>query len=116
MTNKRTAIPKALRQAVWLKTCGPVYEHKCYVKWCENKINPFNFECGHNIPFKHDGETTIENLFAICSLCNKSMGADFTIDQFSDIKIKVQLNDKHKNKPITNQNQMKRWYSCFICS
>ena len=34
-------IPKALREQIWLKYFGPVFENKCYINWCKNKINVF---------------------------------------------------------------------------
>ena len=77
-------IPLALKQNVWLKTNGQNFECKCYVKWCLNKITPFTFEAGHNVPFSKGGLTNIDNLFPICSTCNKSMGNRFTIDEFSE--------------------------------
>ncbi len=43
MTRKAN-IPKAIREQVWLKTCGRVYEHKCYVHWCQNKMTVFDFQ------------------------------------------------------------------------
>jgi 5-methylcytosine-specific restriction endonuclease McrA len=79
---KKQLIPKSLRKEVWLNSFGKVYDHKCSIEWCTNTIDVFNFECGHNIPESKNGETTIKNLVAICSLCNKSMGNKYTIDQF----------------------------------
>ncbi len=35
---KRKPIPKALREQVWLKDCGRVFDHKCNVKWCKNNV------------------------------------------------------------------------------
>ena len=46
-------------------------------------ITPFNFEVGHNIPESKGGATDINNLRPICSKCNRSMGDDYTIDEFS---------------------------------
>lgn len=47
---KKTKIPKALREQVWLTWCGHVFDHKCLVEWCSNTITPFIYEVGHNIP------------------------------------------------------------------
>jgi 5-methylcytosine-specific restriction endonuclease McrA len=77
-------IPLALKQNVWLKTNGQKFKGRCYVKWCNNRLTPFTFEAGHNIPFSKGGKTTIDNLFPICSTCNKSMGNRFTIEEFSE--------------------------------
>ncbi len=80
---KRRPIPKALREQVWIKTCGRVFDSKCYVKWCTNKISVYDYEVGHNIPHSKGGEDTIDNLYAICSRCNRSMNDNYTIDEFS---------------------------------
>lgn len=79
------AIPKALRQQVWLKYIGEKFQHKCIIEWCQNKITVFNFDCGHNVPFSKGGETTLENLRPICSNCNKSMSDTHTIDEWNKI-------------------------------
>lgn len=26
------------------------FSHKCYINWCTNKINVFDFHVGHDIP------------------------------------------------------------------
>ena len=36
-------IPKALREQVWLKYNSERYKSKCYINWCINIINVFNF-------------------------------------------------------------------------
>jgi 5-methylcytosine-specific restriction endonuclease McrA len=76
-------VPKPLREQVWLRTCGEVYNRKCAVTWCTNTMTPFNFEAGHIIPESKGGETHIDNLLPICAQCNKSMGNRFTIHEFS---------------------------------
>lgn len=82
---KKTKIPKALREQVWLTWCGHVFDHKCLVEWCSNTITPFIYEVGHNIPESKGGTTKIDNLRPICSSCNKSMGNNYTIDEFSEV-------------------------------
>lgn len=80
---KKEAIPRALREQVWLKTFGQVYKHKCNVSWCRNEITVFDFHMGHNIPESKGGVTTIENLQPICSRCNLSMGDSYSIDEWN---------------------------------
>jgi 5-methylcytosine-specific restriction endonuclease McrA len=82
---KKVKIPKALREQVWLTWCGHVFDHKCLVAWCSNTITPFIYEVGHNIPESKGGTTKIDNLRPICSSCNKSMGNNYTIDEFSEV-------------------------------
>ena len=82
---KRTAIPKALREEVWRKYIGTQYESKCTIVWCTNKITPFDYEVGHNIPHSKGGTNSVDNLRPICSRCNKSMSDDYTIDQWNEL-------------------------------
>jgi 5-methylcytosine-specific restriction endonuclease McrA len=78
-------IPKALREQVWLIYCGETFKNKCKVTWCENLMTPFNFETGHDVPECKGGKTDIDNLRPICSSCNRSMGSQYTIDEFSEL-------------------------------
>jgi 5-methylcytosine-specific restriction endonuclease McrA len=78
-------IPKALKEQVWLTYNGPQFACKCHIAWCKNVITPFTFETGHNIPESKGGTLDIANLRPICSKCNKSMGDEYTIDEFSRI-------------------------------
>jgi 5-methylcytosine-specific restriction endonuclease McrA len=80
---KKATIPKALREQVWRTWVGKKFEHKCLVIWCENIINVFNFETGHNVPESKGGTLNIDNLRPICAKCNRSMGDEYTIDEFS---------------------------------
>lgn len=79
----KAKIPKALREQVWLKYNKRVYDSKCYIGWCNNKINVYDFEVGHNIPESKGGLTIIENLRPICSRCNKSMSDSYSIDEWN---------------------------------
>ena len=76
-------IPKALREQIWLRDIGKKYEGKCRITWCENKISVFDFQCGHDVPESHGGETILENLVPICSRCNLSMSNTYTIKQWN---------------------------------
>jgi len=80
---RKQSIPKALREQVWLVHMGKVFESKCKVTWCENRINAFDFQCGHNIPESKGGKTTIQNLIPICGRCNLSMGDQYSIDEWN---------------------------------
>ena len=78
-------MPKALREHVWKVYFGDSFSHKCWVNWCENIVTPFTFEVGHNVPRSKGGTDNLDNLRPICSSCNKSMGNQYTIDEFSDL-------------------------------
>lgn len=81
--NLKARIPASLKSAVWLKYNGQKFSATCYVSWCPNNINVFNFEAGHDIPESKGGATNIDNLKPICACCNKSMGNKYTIYEFS---------------------------------
>ena len=80
---KKKKIPKALSEQVWISRMGHQFEGKCRVTWCKNRINAFDYECGHNVPESKGGKTTLDNLIPICARCNRSMGDSYTIDEWS---------------------------------
>jgi HNH endonuclease len=71
---KRT-IPKTLKINVWNHYIGKeIGSSKCMC--CQqSEIIQGHFEAGHVISERDGGTRTIANLRPICSLCNKSMGA-----------------------------------------
>ena len=73
MSKNKQKIPKSVRVAVWNTYIGNNIKGKCYVG-CGEEITVNNYECGHIISEKNNGEVTIQNLRPICSTCNKSMG------------------------------------------
>lgn len=82
---KKKAIPSALREAVWIKKCGRVFDHKCNIHWCPNTMTAYDFQAGHNVPESKGGPTNIDNLIPICGRCNNSMGDRYTIDEWNAI-------------------------------
>lgn len=82
---RKIAIPRALREQVWIVWVGKKFNNKCSVSWCTNIISVFDFECGHNVPESKGGSTDLSNLRPICGKCNRSMGDEYTIDEFSAI-------------------------------
>lgn len=81
----KKSIPKALREQVWIHHFGYKFRHKCYIGWCSNVINVFDFHVGHNIPESKGGKTCLENLRPICSRCNLSMSAQYTITEWQKL-------------------------------
>jgi len=86
---RKTKIPKALREQVWLKSIGTKYEAKCSILWCKNSMNVFDFHVGHNVPESKGGHTDIKNLQPICSRCNLSMGNHYTINEWNKLSPNV---------------------------
>jgi hypothetical protein len=95
-------IPSALKEQVWINYNNNNFNHKCMVRWCENILTPFTFEVGHNIPESKGGTTNIDNLRPICSKCNKSMGSQYSIDEFSKLS-------ERKISKITSKDYMKKF-------
>jgi 5-methylcytosine-specific restriction endonuclease McrA len=81
----KSKIPKALREQVWIHYNKTQYSAKCYINWCVNQIDVFNFHVGHNIAESKGGPTTIENLRPICSRCNLSMSNKYSIDEWNNL-------------------------------
>jgi len=98
----KATIPKAIREQVWLKTCGKVYEQKCCVHWCNNKMTVFDFHVGHDKPESKGGTLDIGNLEAICSRCNQSMSDNYTIKEWSNLS--------------ANKTKIKKSWCSRLCS
>mgnify|MGYP006148968867 CR=1 FL=1 len=90
-------IPKAIREQCWLNTIGEKYESKCYVAWCKNRMNVFDFHVGHDIPESKGGTLDLANLKPICARCNLSMSDNYTIQEWNKLTKK-----KVKRKCIFN--------------
>ena len=68
-------IPAAVRHAVWIRTCGRVFESTC--SCCQiNSINVFNFHCSHIKAKSKGGSNHVSNFIALCVDCNLSMGTN----------------------------------------
>ena len=96
---KKTNIPKAIREQCWIDGFGEVFKHKCYIPWCQNIINCFDYHVGHDIPESKGGSLEITNLKPICARCNLSMSDNFTISEW------IKLSSEKKNK----------WYKIKCC-
>lgn len=90
---------KALREQVWINSFGRVFEHKCYIPWCSNIINVFDYQVGHDVPRSKGGERNLDNLKPLCSRCNQCMENSYTIEEWSNI--------------VKKQNT-KSFFCCFI--
>ena len=78
-------IPKRIRDLVWTTHNGETFKHKCFVSWCDNNINVFNFQVGHDIPESKGGTIDIDNLKPICGNCNLSMSNKYSITEWSKL-------------------------------
>jgi hypothetical protein len=82
-TYHKKKIPKKVKEEVWYTNFGKIYEEKCYINWCSNKVNVFNFHVGHDMPESKGGTDEINNLKPICDRCNLSMGNNYTIKEWN---------------------------------
>ena len=85
MAYKKKRIPKAVREAVWVKHVGKRFQYKCLTHWCPNTMTVFDFQTSHNIPESKGGSNEIDNLFPLCGRCNLSMGSQYTYESWSSI-------------------------------
>lgn len=71
---KKKAIPKKIRDAVWLKYHGDKDEGVCYS--CGEKVKRYNagWQCSHVHSESTGGEISVENLRTGCIGCNLSCG------------------------------------------
>lgn len=115
---KKKKIPTALRQQAWIKQFG-MPEYKCPVTWCQNKLSPFSFDAGHNIPESKGGKTSIENLIPVCRSCNLGMGDRYTIEEWNakysenpqPIQPQTEVSEQRREKRI--QRAVRLLTSCF---
>ena len=82
---RKAIIPAAFREQIWLRTFGETFKAKCPTPWCQNDINVFTFQSGHNIAESKGGPTIPSNLIPICARCNLSMGDRYTFDEWAAI-------------------------------
>lgn len=82
---KKQNIPKAIREQCWIQSFGEIFNHSCYINWCENEINVFDFHVGHDKPESKGGTLDINNLKPICARCNLSMSSNYTIQEWNNL-------------------------------
>ena len=82
---RKQNIPKAIREQCWIQSFGRTFDHKCYIRWCDNVINPFDFHVGHDIPESEGGTLDVTNLKPICARCNLSMSNNYTIQEWNKL-------------------------------
>ena len=82
---RKATIPKAIREQTWIKTFGKDFEHKCYISWCDNVINVFDFHVGHDKPESKGGKLSVDNLKPICARCNLSMSNNYSIQEWNKL-------------------------------
>jgi 5-methylcytosine-specific restriction endonuclease McrA len=77
---RKKAIPKALRNRVWVNQFGKNFFGQCYC--CEKKLEVLDaWHAAHAIAEIKGGKTVENNLRAVCAECNLSMGTS-DIHQF----------------------------------
>jgi hypothetical protein len=84
---KTKVVPKRIKDEVWKIHFGEVFVHKCFVGWCENDIDVFNFYLGI-YQEEFSDKTNILNLRPICRRCKESLKDNITIDKWERLYIK----------------------------
>ena len=84
---QKRAIPKALREQVWLHHIGHQFSAHCKTPWCSNTMTVFDYHTSHMIPEIDGGPADIGNLIPLCSKCNLSMGT-MTFGEWSRLAVK----------------------------
>lgn len=71
--NKKKAVPKKIRDAVWIEYTGVTFAGKCYA--CGVAIDyTTGWHCSHVVAESKGGNISVENLRPCCRHCNLSMG------------------------------------------
>ena len=66
-TPKRKKPTQALKKIVFTRDNGT-----CRI--CGQKVDPFNFDVGHDLAHSKGGKLTVQNAILLCGMCNRSMG------------------------------------------
>lgn len=115
---KKQKISQALREQVWIQHNGRVFQAKCMVTWCKNKISVFDFQCGHDIPESKGGPTNISNLYPICGKCNLSMSNTYTFKEWCKLyEAKEEENPSIQHHTVEvppKKSFWKRLCGCFM--
>ena len=82
---RKATIPRAVREQVWVKNFGKIFSRSCYIDWCTNEINVWDFHVGHDKPESAGGTLAVSNLKPICARCNLSMSDNYTIAQWNEL-------------------------------
>ena len=68
----------------------------CYCCGYRDMLDSPKFERGHNIPKSSGGDVSDSNIYIICSLCNRGMSNNFTIEEY---KVKLYLESIKTDNP-----------------
>jgi 5-methylcytosine-specific restriction endonuclease McrA len=108
-SSKRTTIPKTVKAEVWKRDFGDEGKGSCYC--CGNTITALgSWEAGHIKASSRGGTDNIDNLKAVCSTCNKSMGT-MDMDEF---KHRYFDGNKIVEVPKDNLNHEKNTVQSFL--
>jgi 5-methylcytosine-specific restriction endonuclease McrA len=83
---KRKAIPKRIKEAVWVKYNENRFIGKCYC--CGRQIDKLNYHNAHVVSHKEGGLITVDNLRPSCMSCNLRMGKKNLYQFIKDNKLK----------------------------
>lgn len=115
---KKSNISEKTRQEDWA-TYSQIYEQEigrvfgeimcpiCRINPLRNGIRNANWECGHILAEKKDGETDILNLRPICTSCNRKMGTKHMAEYIlEDALALIQILDLRITKNSDSQSNL----------
>lgn len=124
---KKESIPKAMREAVWVRYHGDKKEGVCYC--CGRNIERDCWHCSHVFSENKNGKVTVENLRTCCQKCNLSMGNQNLYAYIRDKNLKgpgyknitayfkknpSQINDKRTNNWGGNNKKKNNTNDAFL--
>lgn len=89
-------IPKTIKNSVWLKYMGKIFEGKCFCCGLTN-ISVFDYVCGHVESENKGGKVCVSNLRPICVSCNGSMSTMNMYDFMNKYGYSTKESNKHLN-------------------
>jgi len=90
------------RHDIWINNFGKVFEIKCPTSWCENIINPFEFNMGFRKPLtlRESKLMEKEKLIPLCRRCACSMNNKMTFVEWNKKYQMIKL--ERENKVLLN--------------
>jgi len=107
---RKKTIPKKFKNDVWDKYIGKNIA-EAYCICCNNTIiESRNFEAGHIISERNNGEININNIVPICSGCNRSMGTMNMNEYIKKYNPQNHNNFINKKYRVKQQSSNKTWF------
>jgi hypothetical protein len=97
---KRSKPTQALKKMIYIRDKG-------VCKLCNERVDPFSFEVGHDLAHSKGGKLDLQNAILLCSLCNKSMRTLSLKQARKALGIKSPENDSKKALKKLSMKELK---------